>query len=235
MRAPLRRLRRGVAVAACAVLLAGCAGGTDDELQPRPTPTVTVTADPVQQLPEQLDLASDLDFTEEVVWASGTDLHVGGRTVGLAPLQPEELVVLPTGILVRTGTDVWFTAGRQAQGLPLPPVTSLGLSDDGSQVVLALADRDEPAAYDLEGRLVAQDAVAPRRDERRVVTGPGDAPVPAALEVRGWLSATRPYGVLGRAVVDCDVSGRGPQCDEVERLPRDVDVDDLVFGTHPAG
>ncbi len=236
------RARRAVApvlsavLVALAVLTAGCAaGGPDDETEPRPTPTVTVTGDPVQELPARLDLASDLDFADEVVWAEGTTLHVGARTVELGTLDPAQLVVLDTGILVRTGTDVWFTAGRRAQGLPLPPVTSMAVSQAGDQLVLGLADREEPVAYTLDGTRVASEAVGEPRTPQRVVEGPGEVAPPPRLDVRGWTSPTVAYGLRGGAVVSCVVAGTTPRCERLARVGGDAAVADLVFGVHPAG
>lgn len=245
--------------------LTACTTATDDELEPVQTPTVTVTKDPVQALPEQLGLSSDVDFDGEVVWADGSQLHVGERTIDVAPLVPEDVVVLDQGLVVLADSRVWFVAGRSGQGLPLPLTSSLGLSADGSQLVLDVEDRDEPVAYDTSGTRVAEGSVAALRSPRRTTRGPGEYAVlaggagvrvvdavgsmvpvqrlPDDLSVRGWTGPRTFFGV-GRLpdtdYVDGATSVVSCTLGEQARCralgsTRTADADDLVFGEHPAG
>lgn len=260
-------MRRGWAALLGAVLLVvtGCATATDDELQPRPTPTVTRTGAPVQELPDRLELASDLDFSEQVVWSLGSRVSVDGDEVDLAGLVAQQVVVLDQGLLVLADERVWFVAGRRVVGLPLPTTRAIDLSVDGSQVVLRVADRRDPVAYTTAGARVDDDAVAAPRSPRRTVAGPGEyAVVPGAdgprvtdatggavavqrlpddLRVTGWTAADTFYGT-GR------LPGGEPPAGSTQVVRctlagpatctavGEVGVDvaeDLVFGEHPAG
>lgn len=261
----MRRAAAGVAVAV-ALVASGCATATDDELQPRPTPTVTRTGEPVQRLPERLELdGGGPGFADEVVWASGSRVSVDGVEVDLAGLEVRRVVVLDGGLLVLADQRVWFVAGRRVVGLPLPPTRALGLSGDGSQVVVRVADRTASVAWTVEGDRIDDGAVAAPRTPRRTVAGPGEYDVvpgdagprvvdatgdavevdglPDDLRVTGWTGPDAFYGT-GRVPGDEVPEGRTQVVRCTLRAPAlcagvgevgDEEVADLVFGDHPAG
>lgn len=238
-------------------LVTGCTTSTDDEMQARPTPTVTVTGEPVRELPDRLDLRSDVDLSDAVVWVDGSVVHVDDRPVDVAPLRPSRVIVLDGGVLALADEQVWFLAGRRAVGLPLPPTTSMDLSADGSQVVLRVADREEPVAWATDGVRVPDDAVSRTRTDERTDEGPGVVTVrrgaagasvvttsagevvevpglPDAFRVTGWTGPDAFFGTTASGdVVSCTVQA-APACTTLGSVaPGEVRA--LVFGDHPAG
>lgn len=260
----MRRVLLAVGVV-LGLLASGCTMQPDDELQPRPTPTVIVTGEPRQVLPDELALGSDLDFDDAVVWAVGSRVSVDGDEVELAGLVPEQVLVLDEGLLALADERVWFVAGRRVVGLPLPPTRAMDLSADGTQVVLEVADRSRPVAYTTAGARVADAAVAAPRSPRRTVAGPGEYDVvpgddgprvtdatgglvavqdlPDDLRVTGWSAADTFYGtgLLPDAQVPRGSTQvvrctlAGPAACTAVGEVGADVADDLLFGVHPDG
>lgn len=260
-------MRRALLAGAGALVLlaSGCTMQADDELEPRPTPTVFVTGEPRQVLPDELALGSDLDFDDAVVWAQGSRVSVDGDAVELPGLVPEQVLVLDEGLLALADERVWFVAGRRVVGLPLPATRAMALSADGSQVVLEVADRSDPVAYTTTGARVADAAVAAPRSPRRTVAGPGQYAVvpgdggprvtdatgglvavqdlPDDLRVTGWTGPDAFFGtgrVPGTRVSEGSVqvvrcSLAGPAACTAVGEVGADVADDLLFGQHPGG
>ena len=170
----------GLVVAALAV--SGCQRGEDDELTARPTRTVTVTSTPTPSAPDRVPLG-DADWDAgEVVWAQGSDLHVGDRTIDLAPVAVEQVVATPRGAYVLARGELWSVDERRAEGTRLPQVERVGVSRDGRSLLVDLAGGGPRRAYDLvTGRL--RDGRAPAAlttaEQRR---GPGEYAVRQAAD-----------------------------------------------------
>lgn len=257
-----RAARLPALVAASVVLLAGCDAGTDDELQPRPTETVTVTGEPEPTtVPERLPFG-DAAPEQDVIWAEGTSLRREGSVLDLGTITPETILVVPGGLLVLASGEVWFTAGQEAVGQAFAEVTSLGLSEDGTQVLVQPADRDQPVGYAIsDGALVEEEDTGPARSADRVRQGPGDFQVaregradarvltragtpqtvrglPPDFRVSGWVDEATPYGLGAgnrsgtQRVHRCELATAEPSC-RVVGPP--TGATDPVFALHPAG
>jgi hypothetical protein len=123
--------RLAAALLAAALLVAGC-GAPDDETVP---PVVTTTVPP--ELPKHLaDLpvgTADVGPGDRVRASNGV-LTVGGRTIDLAPLRVDDVVVVAGGVFFRNGTELWFTDLVRAQGTGYMDVRSLVASADGRRI-----------------------------------------------------------------------------------------------------
>lgn len=189
--------RTGVAALALGLALgpgvAGCARGQDDELTPRPTRTVTTTPSPTVQPPATVPLGGATGFTDDgLVWAQGSTLHVGSRTLDLAPVSVEGLVATPDGAYVLSQGELWSVDLRRAEGTSLPGVERVGLSRDGRRLLVDLRGDSRRRAYDLaSGRLVGGAAPAPLRARVRAA-GPGEYAVSSAAD--GTPRVTGPDG-----------------------------------------
>lgn len=186
----LARRRRALlgGVLALAVVMGGCARGQDDELAPRPTRTVTVTPSPTVRPPDRVPVGRAA-FEGRVVWAQGSALHVGDRTLDLAPVRVDRLVTTPSGVYVLARGELWSVDLRRAQGAGLPRVERVGLSRDGGSLLVDLAGDRQRRAYDVTtGRLQPGPAPAPlTREVQR--TGPGEYAVTTAADGSPRVSA----------------------------------------------
>ncbi|WP_445257880.1 hypothetical protein [Nocardioides aurantiacus] len=231
------RVRGGaLTVLAGCLALAGCGRGQDDELTPSPTRTVTVTPSPTLQPPDRVPTGGATGFDDQVVWAQGNTLHVGGQALDLSPVAVEDVVATPTGAYVLARGELWSVDLQRAEGAGLPRVERVGLSRDGRSLLVDLAGDTRRRAYDVgTGRLVGGRAPAAlTAAERR--TGPGEYAVTAAadgspevtsatgepvdvaglpdrFEPRTWPTASTVAGLATSAagessVVSCSLAGR---------------------------
>lgn len=167
--APLRRPLRsslGATLLATTLLLAGgCATGTDDELAPKPTRTIT--SSPSQSLapaPATVPVGSGAVSPADVVWGQGTVLHVGRRAVDLAPVEIDAFVVVRGGVFVLGGGELWFTDLHRLRGTAQTRVTDVRVtaSADRIEVVDDRAGHPLTQAYDtrtgtaVSGRIAAR-------------------------------------------------------------------------------
>ena len=168
-------------VLALALAAGGCTRGQDDELAPRPTRTVTVTPSPTVSPAAEVPVGR-ASFEGRVVWAQGSDLHVGDRTLDLAPVRVDRLVATPRGVYVLARGELWSVDLQRAEGAGLPRVERVGLSRDGGSLLVDLAGNRERRAYDVAtGRLQPGRAPAPlTRDLQRA--GPGEYAVTRAAD-----------------------------------------------------
>jgi len=144
-------------------------------------------------------------------------LHIGRQTVDLAPARVDDFVVVPGGVYVLDGGELWFTDLTRLRGTGLTGVTGLGVSVDGSRLLVDVTKAGVEAvhAYDTEtGRTVSSEGVVPQTAAERL-EGPdrSGVDVPTGFELAGWAGATRFYGTVregGRptAVVSCRLTTR---------------------------
>lgn len=213
----------------------GCQRGQDDELADRPTRTVTVTPSPTVQPPDRVPLGGATGFTDDLVWAQGNTLHVGGRELDLSPVAVEDVVATPTGAYVLARGELWSVDLRRAEGAGLPTVERVGLSRDGRSLLVDLAGDTRRRAYDVgtgrlvEGRAPAALTAADRRTgpgayavtaaadgPPTVTTAAGDpvevADLPDGFEPRTWPTASTVAGLAeaadgNRTLVSCSLAG----------------------------
>ena len=209
----MTRSRVGLIVAAVAVLVGGCASGTDDELAPQPTRTITAT--PSQSLapaPASVPVGKGDVSPDDSVWAQGSVLHVGRRQVDLEPFEVEALVVVEGGVFVLSGGEVWFTDLSRLRGTGQTQVTGLRTSADARFLEVVDTRSGQPAtqAYDtVTGKAIRADVdtLTPAERGRDVDARP--AGLPRVFDVGAWTSDTTFYGVGGvgaaRRIVACDL------------------------------
>ena len=241
-------------VAGLVVATAGCEVGTDDELAPPPTRTVTATpSQSVPPAPATIPVGQGDVSPRDVVWAQGSLLHVGSREVDLAPITVEAFVVVRGGVFVVAEKEVWFTDLSRLRGTGQTDVSGLRVSTDGR----FLEVRDMRSGQELEqgydtrtGRAVRGDVDTQSPEQRRegpgrfdVTTTSGSlvvetatgttvrlARAPRAFELGAWAGESVFYGVGRpprgpRSVVSCDAAAR--QCRAVGRVTGSAPV---VFG-----
>ena len=218
----MNRWRRALLVAllpAVVGLCAGCTIGQDDEMA-RPTRTVTASPSPkAAPAPERIPVGNGAVSRHDVVWGDGHTLHVGKRSVDLSPASVDQVVVVPGGLYVLSGDELWFTDLQRLRGTGLTAVTHVAPSDDGEQ--LLVTDKGT-------GRTVvhAYDVRTGERVDPTSTPSPSSAPTPrpepsvagfkgypADFTLAGWAGDSTFYGVSRRAgkpdsVVGCQVATR---------------------------
>lgn len=207
--------RPGAGLLAAGLLLVatGCAVGTDDEMEPRPTRTVT--ASPTQSVapaPESVPVGDGEVVPTDVVWAQGSVLHVGDREVDLAPIDVEAFVVVEGGVFVLSAGELWFTDLARVKGTAQTAVTGLQVSADAGLIRVAdtRSGRELTQGYDTRtGQAVRGEVETQTPDERR--QGPGKFQV-------------RTSGAGGTSVVDLETG----QPVSVAGLPPTLEVGEWV-------
>jgi hypothetical protein len=183
---------------------AGCETTTDDEMVPRPRKTVTRTPTPSPSpAPASVPVGDGEVSPDDVVWAQGTVLHVGRRSVDLITVTVDAFVVVPGGVYVLSSGELWFTDLSRLRGTNLTDLTRLGATPDRSRVLLTgTQGRDSREyAYDTgSGQSVSSEGLEPATAAELL----GEA---GGVEVRRprWTGAVpdefRPVGRAGRAQV----------------------------------
>jgi hypothetical protein len=217
------------------VLSSGCTIGDDDEMV-QPSRTVTASPSPARTAaPTTLPVGQGTVSPADVVWAQGTRLHVGLRSVDLSPVGVDAFVVVPGGVYVLSGGELWFTDLGRLKGTGLTGVTGLGVTADASRILVTAPDTGtgSPYAYDTgTGRAVSSDGVTPVSAEERLRgRDRSGVDVPEGFQLAGWSAPTRFYGVAGgggrrAAVVSCDVGTR-----KCTRLGAVEESPPVVFGS----
>jgi hypothetical protein len=234
---------------------AGCEVGTDDELAPPPTRTITASpSSSAPPAPATVPVGRGEVSPEDVVWAQGSVLHVGGREVDLAPLTVDAFVVVRGGVFVLAGGEVWFTDLSRLRGTGQTDVSGLRISADNRflEVVDTRAGEELTQGYDTRtGRAVRADVATQSPEQRRqgpgrfeVTTSSGSPTVvdsrtgrtirlagaPRAFELGAWAEDSVFLGVGRpprgpRSVVSCDAETR--RCRAAGRVTGSAPV---VFG-----
>jgi len=221
-------------LAALCLLATGCTPGTDDELAPAPTRTITATpSQSVAPAPATVPVGKGAVSPSDVVWAQGSVLHVGQRQVDLGAVDVDALAVVPGGVFVLAGGELWFTDLRRLRGTAQTQVTQLRVSRGADRLAVTDTRSGRPLVqgYDTRTGRAVRGAVhtltpqqlraGPGRFEVRTgATGTSViesatrrrvpvAGLPAAFELGGWTGASAFYGLSGsgatRAVIACDV------------------------------
>lgn len=141
-------------LACAAVLLAGCATSPDDEMVPRPTAVTTLVSRAASPLPRLTHGASTYVQGVPARVRDGS-IHVGPRTVSVAPLRADQAVASRGGTYFLNAGELWYLGGHGARSTGFDAVTHLVVSADGR--FLGFVDRNH----------------GPSR--------PGDAPLAAAV------------------------------------------------------
>ena len=199
-------------------LCAGCTIGQDDEMA-RPTRTVTASPSPkTAPAPQRIPVGNGAVSPRDVVWGDGPALHVGRRSVDLSPASVDQLVVVPGGVYVLSGDELWFTDLQRLRGTGLTAVTDITPSDDGEQLLVTDSGtgREVVHAYDVgTGQRVdpagtPSPAPTPRPADPSAAAFKG---YPADFTLAGWAGDATFYGVASTggkpsSVVGCQVSTR---------------------------
>ncbi len=186
----------GAFLVALLVLATGCKVGTDDELAPKPTKTVTASpSQSVAPAPATVPVGKADVSPGDVVWAQGSALHVGRRQIDLSPIDIEAFVVVPGGVFLLSRAELWFTDLANVKGTGQTKVTGVRASADGSRlaVVDLRSGRPLTQGYDTRtGHAVRGDVdvLSPQEFRAR----------PGGLEVRTGGGATRIVDATGRTV-----------------------------------
>jgi hypothetical protein len=218
------------------VLTTGCTVGQDDEMTPKPRRTVTASASPQQAAaPASVPIGQGEVSPADVVWAQGSVLHVGKQTVDLSPVMVDAFVVVPGGVYVLNKRELWFTDLSRLRGTGLVGVTRLGLTADGSRILVSLekAGVESDHAYDTgTGKTVSSDGVTPETAEQRL-HGPdrSDVAVPKGFELAGWAGASRFYGAVRKGGRVTSVVSCGLATKSCIRQGAVEGQDPVVFGT----
>lgn len=195
------------------VLGSGCQISEDDEMvQPTRTITASPSAAPTAA-PDSVPVGHGPVSTDDVVWSQGSALHVGDRTVDLAPVTIESFVVVPGGVFLLASGELWLTDLTRLRGTGITDVTALGVTADASRVLVTAAG--SAYAYDtISGRGVGPQGLEPLSAQRRI-DGPSRAGVttPAGFEVAGWAGEKTFYGTGSEGgrpttVVSCSLESR---------------------------
>lgn len=222
----LRQWATLLTAATLLVLASGCTFGDDDEMVP---PTRTVTASPSAETtvaPATVPVGHGVVAAGDVVWASGTRLHVGRRSVDL-PVAVDAFVAVPGGVYVLARDELWFTDLSRLRGTGITGVTHLGATADGGRIVVTSAG----SAYAFDtgtGRSVSSAGVEPVTSAERL-GGPDrtGVAVPAGFALAGWSGTDVFYGAVdGSKVVACRLSTK-----TCRRLGTGADAQPVVFGT----
>lgn len=231
----MTRGRLAVLVAGLVVLAAGCDVGTDDEMAPQPTRTVTATpSQSVAPAPATIPVGQGDVSPSDAVWAQGSVLHVGKQQVDLSPIDIEALVVVEGGVFVLDEGELWFTDLRRVRGTGQTDVTGVQISADAGQlaVVDTRSGRPLTQGYDTRTGKAVRGEVDTRTPEElregsgryEVRTGAGGTTVvdtetgrqvrvaglPKAFELGAWSGDSAFLGLAGtaggkRSVVSCDL------------------------------
>lgn len=242
-------------VAGLLLVTAGCEPGTDDEMAPPPTRTVTASpSQSVPPAPATIPVGRGKVSPDDVVWAQGSMLHVGGQEVDLDPIAIEAFVVVPGGVFLLAENELWFTDLSRVRGTGQTEVSGVQASADGGmlEVFDMRAGRELAQGYDTRtGRAIRAeiDTQSPQQHRQgpgrfHVTTSSGSltvmdaqtgkavrlAQAPRDFELGAWAGPSVFYGVgrLGRgarAVVSCDAVAR--RCRAVGRPSGSAPV---VFG-----
>jgi hypothetical protein len=246
----------GVLVASLVLLAGGCATGTDDEMAPAPTRTVTATpSQSVAPAPATVPVGHGNVSPADVVWAQGSELHVGDRSVDLSPVEVDAFVVVEGGVFVLSGDELWFTDLSRLRGTGQTDLTQVRVNTDATRLVVTDTRSGRPLdqAYDtgtgkairgeVETLTPDQQRSGPGRYDLKLTSGgtahvveaaTGDTmPVtpPARFDVGRWLDDSTFVGTgepqRGHVrVVRCKVDAR--TCSVLGARPTDAPV---VFGT----
>ncbi|MET0998898.1 MAG: hypothetical protein ABWX73_09310 [Marmoricola sp.] len=215
-----RALLAVVLLPALVGLLSGCEIGQDDEMS-RPTRTVTASPTPkAAPAPARVPVGSSSISPDDVVWGDGSTLHVGTRSVDVSPASVDQLVVVPGGVYVLSGDELWFTDLQRLRGTGLTSVTRIAPGADGEQLLVTdtRTGREVVHAYDVRtGRRVDVTSTpspsptpSPRQPEPGADRFKG---YPADFTLSGWAGDSTFYGVAGTdgkpaSVVGCRVTTR---------------------------
>jgi hypothetical protein len=222
-------------VGAVIALTAGCRLGADDEMVP-PSRTVTASPSPDTTVaPATVPVGEGTVSLADVVWAQGNVLHVGRRTVDLSPVGIDAFVVVAGGVFVLSSGELWFTDLSRLRGTGLTGVTALGVTADGTRILVTGEMSGAAAAYAYDtgtGRAVSSKGLSPLSAEERL-QGPDrtGVAVPKEFELAGWAGPTTFYGVASKfgrpaSVLSCGVGTRA--CTTLGAIEGSEPV---VFGT----
>ncbi len=247
----------GLLTALLVVLASGCATGTDDELAPPPTKTITATpSQSVAPAPATIPVGNGDVSPSDIVWAQGGVLHVGGDQADLSPVDIDAFVVVPGGVFVLAEGELWLTDFSRLRGTGQTAVTGVQVNSDASMlnVVDTRGGTEETQGYDTRtGKAVrAQvDTLTPEEKRRGpdrfvVTTAPGGVPsvdeaatgdhvpltaAPHHFRLGGWVGDSVFFGV------GTDAAGRSRhivRCDTTARACRLLDrvgPGPVLFGT----
>jgi hypothetical protein len=240
----VRRVLVGLLAAALVVVAAGCETTTDDEMVPRPRKTVTRSTSPSPSpsaAPASVPVGDGKISPDDVVWAQGSELHVGRRSVDLSPAGVESFVVVPGGVYVLFNGELWFTDLTRLRGTGLTDLTSLGATADRSRILVSGADGEATTSFAYDARtgesvssdeVEAASAVELLGDVSGIeVTRKRFSGAPADFEPVGRAGGSRVYGLAREggepvAVVSCDLRRR-----TCSRLGPVAGADAVVFGS----
>jgi hypothetical protein len=221
-------------VSALLLVVGGCELGTDDEMAP---PTRTVTPSPSAStvaVPATVPVGKGPVTLRDVVWAQGSRLHVGRRSVDLSPANVDAFVTVPGGVYVLARGELWFTDLARLRGTAITGVTGLGVTADGARILVTVGSAGAGSAYAFDtatGRAVSAAGTHPVTPAERL-RGPDrqGVPVPSGFELAGWAGPDTFYGTAGQgstsAVISCSLSARA-----CSRLGQVDAAQPVVFGT----
>ncbi len=156
--------------AALALVTGGCTIGTDDEMAPPPTRTITATpsASP-PPAPASVPVGHADVSPTDVVWAQASVLHVERRSVDLAPVNVEAFVVVPGGVFVLSEGRLWFTDLSRLRATGQTGVVGLKVNPDASRLVVTAvesADQVDHAYATATGNAVEGQVTPASPDDR---------------------------------------------------------------------
>jgi hypothetical protein len=233
----------GLLVAVLVALTTGCEVGQDDERAAPPRRTITASPSPdVTVAPTAVPVGEGKVAPDDVVWAQGSVLHVGRRSIDLSPVGIDAFVVVRGGVFVLSSGELWFTDLTRLRGTGLTGVTGLGVTADARAILVSAEQGGAATAYGFDTRtgqsVDSEDVdVAPAAE---LLGDPGTVDladgrwtgfVPKAFDPVGRVRTSTVYGFALRrgrptAVVGCDTGTH--RCARLGVVAGSVPV---VFGT----